>query len=32
MNLDTSGEGQDTEGWLSEQTADNWFDRSDFVG
>lgn len=32
MNLDTSGEGQDTEDWLSEQTTDNWFDPSDFVG
>jgi hypothetical protein len=32
MNLDTSGEGQDTEDWLSEQATDNWFDPSDFVG
>jgi len=32
MNLDTSGEEQDTEDWLSEQTTDNWFDPSDFVG
>ena len=31
MNLDTSGEGQDTEDLLG-QTTDNWFDPSDFVG
>jgi hypothetical protein len=32
MNLDTWGEGHDTEYRLSEQSADDWFDPSDLVG